>query len=98
VSPDEIIQLEAKQNYTVIYFKDGSNLLSSTNLGILEERLEPYAFFRVNRSVIINLNHLNRFTVYLHKAKDLRRTSRKKPNELFLSRRRVAAFRACVNV
>jgi two-component system LytT family response regulator len=96
VLPDEIIQLEAKQNYTVIYFKDGSSLLSSTTLGTLEKRLQSYAFFRVNRSTLINLNHLNRFTVLAYK-KGRRRTSRKKnTTEIFLSRRRVAAFEACV--
>jgi two-component system LytT family response regulator len=96
--PNEIIQLEAKQNYTVIYFKDGSSLLSSTNLGMLEERLQPYAFFRVNRSTVINLNHLSRFTIHPHKAKGKRKKSRKKnTTEIFLSRRRVAAFEACVS-
>jgi two-component system LytT family response regulator len=94
VLPDEIIQLEAKQDYTV----NDSILPSSINLGTLEKRLEPYAFFRVNRSTVINLNHLSRFTVIPHKAKDRRRNSRKKnTNEIFLSRRRVAAFQACVN-
>ncbi len=96
--PEEIIQLEAKQNYTLVYFRDGSSMLSSTNLGVLEERLQSYAFFRVNRSILINLSYLNRFTVISHREKDKRKRSRKKnTTEVFLSRRRVAAFRACVN-
>lgn len=97
VYPEEIIQLEANKNYTTIYFRDGSSLLSSTNLGTLEERLQPYDFFRVNRSVIINLNHLKCFTVHPHRAKHRVKAARKKTTEIFLSRRRVAAFQACVN-
>jgi|AntRauTorckE5430_2_1112549.scaffolds.fasta_scaffold50125_2 two-component system LytT family response regulator len=98
VLPDEIIQLEAKQDYTVIHFKDGSSLLSSTTLGTLEKRLQSYAFFRVNRSTVINLNHLSRFTVLAYKAKGQRENSRKKnTTEIFFSRRRVAAFEACVS-
>ena len=100
VSPNEIIQLEAQQNFTLIFFKDGSSLLSSTDLGLLGERLQPYKFFRVNRSTIIDSNHLNRFTVHPDRARTQEAKSRKpsasKTNEVFLSRRRIAAFRACV--
>ncbi|MDP5120802.1 MAG: LytTR family transcriptional regulator [Spirosomaceae bacterium] len=96
-SPTEIVQLRANGNYTTIYFKDGSSLLSSTNLGVLEERLQPYSFFRVNRSVIINLTHLSSFKVHSYKTKVKTISLRKSTSEIFLSRRRLAAFRASVN-
>lgn len=95
-SPSEIVQLRADKNYTTIYFKDGSSLLSSTNLGVLEERLRAHSFFRVNRSTLINLRYLNRFKVYYHKSRT-KKLFRKNTAEIFLSRRRVAAFQACVN-
>ena len=99
ISPSSILMLKADRNYTIIYLEDGTKLLSSTNLGLIEERLQPYAFFRVNRSTVINLEHLNRFTVIPHKAKDKRQNfCKKNTTEIFLSRRRVAEFRACVNV
>jgi DNA-binding LytR/AlgR family response regulator len=96
-SPTEIVQLRADKNYTTIYFKDGSSLLSSTNLGLLEERLQPYSFFRVNRSTVINLNHLKLLKVRPHTPKGRRKSHRTSANEIIISRRRVAAFQACLN-
>jgi DNA-binding LytR/AlgR family response regulator len=97
VFPNEIIKLEAQQNYTVVLFTDGSSLLSSTNLGILEERLQPCSFFRVNRSTVINLNHLKLLKIRPHTPKGRRKSHRTSANEIVISRRRVAAFEACVN-
>jgi DNA-binding LytR/AlgR family response regulator len=60
----EIVKLEAQNNYTLVHFIDGTKLLTSTTLGVLEERLSDYRFFRVNRSMVINLNYLDFFTVH----------------------------------
>ncbi|KPM46686.1 3-coathanger stack domain-containing protein [Jiulongibacter sediminis] len=57
----EILQLKASDNYTYIYFTNGEELLSSTNLGKLEKRLSKEDFFRVNRSTIINRHYLHLF-------------------------------------
>jgi DNA-binding LytR/AlgR family response regulator len=94
-SPSDILNLEAKENYTLIYFADDTKLLSSTNMGTIEKRLEPYRFFRVNRSNIINLEYLNRFSIFSNTGR-LRSVVNSKP-AFRLSRRRVAAFKACVN-
>jgi DNA-binding LytR/AlgR family response regulator len=55
---ENVVLLEAKINYTIIYFDDGSNFLSSRNLGIYEKRL-PH-FLRVNKSFIINQSYVQR--------------------------------------
>lgn len=91
-----ILLLKADNNYTEIYFDDGSRFLSSTTLGTLEQRLQPYNFFRVNRSTVINLNYLNHFKVHRHKTKS-ESSPCQNVKDIFLSRRRVAAFEACVN-
>lgn len=92
----EIIKLEAQDNYTLVHFIDGRKLLSSTTLGTLEKRLQPYRFFRTNRSTVINLDHLDFFTVHYFTGNTLK-PSRKNANDIFLSRRREAAFQACMN-
>lgn len=56
-----ILMLKAELNYTHIYFIDGSSMLSSTNIGVLERRLMEYNFFRTHRSTIINLQYLSDF-------------------------------------
>ena len=58
VTPTEILMLKADTNYTTIYLADGSKVLSATTLGILEERLKDFNFYRTHRSTLINLNFM----------------------------------------
>lgn len=58
VAPKNIRLLKAEINYTKVHLEDGSTLLSSITLGILEKRLQDFSFFRPNRSVLINLNYV----------------------------------------
>ena len=91
ICPTSILMLKADNNYTYIYFIDGSFVLSSTNLGILEKRLKECNFFRSHRSTIINLQYVSNF-----EGKDIIRhfpiirltNGTKNP----LSRRKVAVF------
>ena len=61
ICPTSILMLKADINYTYIYFVDGSCMLSSTNIGILEKRLKECNFFRSHRSTIINLKYVSDF-------------------------------------
>ena len=56
-----ILMLKADSNYTLVYLNDGSQILSSTTIGILEKRLKDFQFFRPNRSIIVNLQYLKNF-------------------------------------
>ncbi|WP_158561186.1 LytTR family DNA-binding domain-containing protein [Emticicia sp. C21] len=58
IDPDTILLLKADCNYTQVYLANGTMILSSTTLGILQKRLSAYQFFRPNRSTLINLNYL----------------------------------------
>ncbi len=53
VNAAEIISAEAQGNYVVLQQKSGSYLHRGTISGIAE-RLEPYGFIRIHRSVLIN--------------------------------------------
>ncbi len=60
---EDIIHLEASDNYTMIYLNDGSRHLSSKNIKIYEENLDKEVFFRTHKSHIINIeNHLKEFS------------------------------------
>ena len=52
--PEYIIRLEAKSNYTKIFFADHSPLLYAKVLKDFEPALIPYGFVRVHRSHLIN--------------------------------------------
>jgi DNA-binding LytR/AlgR family response regulator len=58
-NPAQIMMLKADTNYTIIYFIDGTIFMSATTLGILEERLRGYNFYRTHRSTLINLAYIS---------------------------------------
>ena len=61
ICPTTILMLKADSNYTQVFLQDGTTYLSSTTLGIFEKRLTGFNFFRLNRSVLINLRYLENF-------------------------------------
>jgi two-component system LytT family response regulator len=58
----EIIFLQSDSNYTRIKLKDGKTIMAARLLGDFEEMLEPYNFFRIHKSFIINLAHIRKYT------------------------------------
>ena len=54
----DIIQCEASRNYTYFYLANDQKILVSKNIGLYENLLGNFNFLRVNRSNIINLNHV----------------------------------------
>lgn len=61
VPPTTILMLKADSNYTTIYLEDGKQILTATNIGILEKRLSAYQFFRLNRSTVVSLSYISKF-------------------------------------
>lgn len=63
VKYDEIVHLEASDNYTMIYMTNNRKHLSCKNIKVYEESLDPTKFFRAHKSHIINVsNHLKGFS------------------------------------
>ena len=63
VKSSEIIRLEANESYTRIYLSNGEKHLSSKNIRVFEEMLNPDIFFRTHKSHIVNmLYHLKGFS------------------------------------
>lgn len=56
----EMVYFEADGNYTTIFLTDGSKELTTLNIGKLEDKLKGRTFFRISRSIIINLKYLYR--------------------------------------
>lgn len=91
IAPKNIRLLKAEINYTKVHLDDGSTLLSSITLGILEKRLIEFPFFRPNRSVLINLDYMVDFEETSAQIK-------MKNNETFkISRRRTKHFIVFLN-
>lgn len=61
VPMENILWIEAAQNYCTFHFSDGSNQLISKNIGTYDDSLEPNGFMRVHRSHIVNLYHVKEY-------------------------------------
>jgi two-component system LytT family response regulator len=58
--PDELLYCESDVNYTRIYFVDGTSVLLSKTLKLVESFLPIDIFIRVHNSVIVNINHVKK--------------------------------------
>ena len=61
IDVDNIIRCESDNYYTIIYFKDGSNLMVSKTLKEIEQRLEEYDFVRTHKSHLVNIRCIMNF-------------------------------------
>ncbi|HEV7781155.1 MAG TPA: LytTR family DNA-binding domain-containing protein [Chitinophagaceae bacterium] len=57
-TPGEIVRLEASSNYTNIFFRDRTQLLSAKVLKEFVKLLEPFGFIRTHRSHLVNRQHI----------------------------------------
>lgn len=60
IDPEDILYCKADGNYTNIFFGKDSREIVSINIGRLFKTLPKEMFYRINRSVIINLKNLRR--------------------------------------
>lgn len=58
---NEIVWLEGDANYTHIHLVDKKRITASRSLGVYEELLVDFGFFRIHQSTIINLSHVRAY-------------------------------------
>lgn len=61
IDVDNIIRCESDNYYTIIYFKDGSNLMVTKTLKEIEQKLEEFGFVRTHKSHLVNLRSIMNF-------------------------------------
>lgn len=61
ISKSDILFCRADNNYAHIYKKDGKTILVSKTLKELELQIGDQHFFRVNKSYLVNINHIKRY-------------------------------------
>ncbi len=60
LAPEEIVFIQADWNYSELFISDSKSELVTINIGKLDEMLPKHIFYRINRSIIINLIYLTR--------------------------------------
>lgn len=58
----DLIRIEGDGNYSILHQEDKAKIISSYNLGWFEKLLEPYRFFRISKSHLVNLDHVIRYS------------------------------------
>lgn len=86
-----VMYLEAEGNYTRIYLTDESRILATRNIGEFEKIIEDDSFFRIHKSLLLNVNFLNGFSSYEGFFAVLKNGTR-----LSISRRKFMDFRSWV--
>ncbi len=56
--PADILYLQAKGNYTNCYLSNSNSYVITSKIGHLEQVLPTDQFFRINRSVLVNLKYI----------------------------------------
>ncbi len=56
-----IMRLESKRVYTIIYVKDNQQYVCSRNLKVVYEELHSQFFFRIHKSHVINLQEVKAY-------------------------------------
>lgn len=65
LKPDDIMWVEAADNYILLHLSEGRLMLRET-LTALEQRLGPASFARVNRSALVNLEQVKELQPTFH--------------------------------
>lgn len=61
VNLKDIVRLEADDNYTHLFLKDGQRLTASKTIKSYDDLLQSVNFFRVHKRHVINLNYMRKF-------------------------------------
>ena len=90
VPMENILWLEADNNYTTLHLITGAPIVTSRSIGDFEEMLAEYDFYRIHQSVMINLQHLQAYvkgeggSVVLSNGKELEVSRRRKADLMAL--------------
>jgi two-component system LytT family response regulator len=57
----DIVYIESDGRYSTIYLESGEKVIVSTTLKFYHELLKDFGFYRVHKSFLINLGHIQRF-------------------------------------
>lgn len=89
-NPQEIMLMQADENYTKVYFSNGQKLTVATTLKTLKQRfLDCTEFFRTHKSFLINLNYVKNLDLISNKGF----IQMKNDYRVIISRRKKRAFR-----
>ncbi len=91
VNTSDIIYLEADSNYTIIHLSGLKKIVATKTMGDFEKILDHPTFFRIHKSIIINIDYLKAYSSYQGNFVELIDGT-----SLSISRRRLSDFREAI--
>ncbi|MEI6277367.1 MAG: LytTR family DNA-binding domain-containing protein [Prolixibacteraceae bacterium] len=91
VNTSDIMYLEADSNYTILHLSGLKKIVATKTMGDFEKILDQPAFFRIHKSIIININYLKAYSSYQGNFVELNDGT-----SLSISRRRLGDFREAI--
>jgi len=91
VNTSDIMYLEADSNYTILHLSGLKKIVATKTMGDFEKILDQPAFFRIHKSIIININYLKAYSSYQGNFVELNDGT-----TLSISRRRLNDFRDAI--
>jgi two-component system LytT family response regulator len=91
VNTSEIMYLEADSNYTILHLSGLKKIVATKTMGDFEKILDQPDFFRIHKSIIININYLKAYSSYQGNFVELNDGT-----SLSISRRRLGDFREAI--
>ena len=85
----DIVRLEAEDNYTHLYLKDGTRMTASRTIKRFEDKLGRLNFYRVHKRHMVNMNFMKKFVkgdggyLLMNDGKKIEVSRRRRP--LFIS-------------
>ena len=92
INTSDLMYLEADSNYTILHISGLKKIVATRTLGDFEKILDQPDFFRIHKSIIINLNYLKAYSSYQGNFVTL-----SDGTLLNISRRRLNDFREAIN-
>jgi len=92
INTSDLMYLEADSNYTILHLSGQKKIVATRTMGDFEKILDQPDFFRIHKSIIINLNYLKAYSSYQGNFVTL-----SDGTVLNISRRRLNDFREAIN-
>ena len=91
VKVSDLMYLEADSNYTILHVSGLEKIVATRTLGEFEKLIDNSLFFRIHKSILLNLNYLRGYSSHEGYFAELTDGTR-----LSISRRKVNEFREAV--
>jgi len=65
VDPNDVVAVQAEGNYVLLQQRDSGSYLLRESISAMADKLRPYGFIRIHRSVLVNSSYVEEIQPWL---------------------------------